>query len=193
MAVVPLTIESVHTFSGPGGASAACVRHWLDIGGDFDDNTADFIAGAFGQWWSSLANEDWSYSGAIRFLDLTTDPPGEIFSGVTGDTGQGTGNTLPAQCAFVVSLSAGASRRRRGRIYLPGIGENDVDDASLVSSGFVTAALDGFTTMAADIASNVGYVPAVYSRTDGVARAVAGIGADRVIDTQRRRVQRLAS
>jgi len=152
----------------------------------------DVIAEAWNDYVTSGMHEDWAVDPTMLAEDIRTDPPSAIIATCTGNNGVGTGNPLPAQCTWVLSLRAATGGRRgRGRVYLPGIGEGDVDDSSKVSALYVSGQVADFTTFSIATAV-VGWVPAVYSRTDGVVRVVASIGGDRVIDTQRRRVQRLA-
>lgn len=192
MPVVPLTSQLVVEYSGPGGATAANILHFLSIGGDFDSTAGDIIAQAWGVLHEAIGHEDWNFLSSTLWKDLSVDPADELVLANTPISGDATGGVLPAQCAACISLNAGGGRRRKGRIYYPGIAESYVDDGSLFVGTFGPAVLSEFTTFATTCAVDAGWVPAVYSRTDGVARAVASVGIDSVVDTQRRRVERLA-
>lgn len=192
MPVVPLGMTMVPTYLGPGGATAANVLAFVNIGGDFDSTTLDGILGSWQAYWTTLTNENWTIDSTAVCTDLRTDPPPIIVAGNTGDNGDGGGDALPAQTSFVVSLRAGGGRSKRGRVYIAGIGEGDVGDDSRVSGAYATLAIDGFVDHATYVGGTFGWVPAVYSRKNSSVALVSSVGADTVIDTQRRRVERLA-
>lgn len=192
MPVVPLTSQFVFGYSGSGGVTAANIVAFLNIGGDFDSTAGDIIGDAWANFYETVGHEDWSFLSNSLWKDLRTDPADELVIDHAVGTGDATGGVLPAQCAAVLGLSAGGGRRRKGRIYIPGIAESYVDDGSRLVNTYAPAAVAAFQDFATTCAVDAGWVPAVYSRTDGVARAVSSIGMDDVIDTQRRRVNRLA-
>lgn len=192
MPTVPLGLRVVATYLGPGGATAANVMHFINIGGDFDSTAMAHIADGWIGFWKQMASSSWLCNGLMEASDLTVDPPDVIFANGTTETGDGASACLPAQCAFVLSLRSVGGRRGRGRIYLPGITEGDVTDGSQVDAAFVALAVAEFSDYASEIATTDGWLPAIYSRTDGVVRAALTVGADTVVDTQRRRVERLA-
>lgn len=192
MAAVTNTAQLVPQYTSDLGETAANVLHFLDIGGDFDQDTGDYILNAWLTFWKQLANEGWSLNATASWRNLAVDPPTELVATCTPDNGDGSGDHLPASCAAVLSLHTGSGGRRgRGRIFIPGIGDGDAG-GSVLAPAFITLALDEYEDFATDIAVNVGYVPAVYSRTDGVARVIQATDMDGVIDSQRRRAQRLA-
>jgi len=192
MPVVPQSARLVVTYSGQGGATAANVLHFRSVGGDFDQAAGDAILGNWGIFWQQLACSDWTLDATAQWLDLSVDPPEELIAVNATIGGDGGSDALPAQVAFCLSLNAGPGRSRKGRIYIPGIGEGDVTDQSKVSGAFVTLAVDEFFDFANQCFTDAEWVPAVYSRTLGVTNVITGAGGDEVIDTQRRRVQRLA-
>lgn len=193
MPVVPLTLQVQFPYRTAGAATAVNVLHFLDIGGAFSQSNMDTLCQAWRDEMEAPLSDDWTLGGTVRCLDLSSDPPGEIYADAPENFGDVTGNALPPACAAVISLSAGADRRRRGRIYFPGqTGANYTADG-IMSPSYVSLLAASFTLAATAIATNCGYVPAVYSRTDGVSRAVQSAGVEDVLDTQRRRQQRLAS
>lgn len=193
MPAVPLCMQFVPTYTADTGETAANVMHFIDIGGDFDQATVDGILEAWSVFWAPLSNEGWNLDDTALFRDLSVDPSTDLVAAFESENGQGSGDHLPANCAWVLSLIAGSGGRRgRGRVYVPGLGDSDAG-GSLLGPGFITAALTGFTTYATTCAVDFGWVPAVYSRTDGIARVVASGSVDNVVDSQRRRSQRLAS
>lgn len=179
-------------YRSTGAATAYNILHFFDIGGDFDQGTMDGLVNDWADAINPILNANWEVGGTTRCLDLSTDPPGEIFAAGTADDGGVSGPALPPACCACVSLSAGASRRRRGRIYLPGMTESQWSDDGLAGSGVAPAIAAAVQSAATVIPSEHGWALAVYSRLDGVARVVQTLSVDGVLDTQRRRQARLA-
>jgi len=105
--------------------------------------------------------------------------------------GGGTGNNVPNQMAWAVSLTTGFSRgtAHRGRFYLP-LPVALPEDNGVISEAEADVLRISTQTMRTDVnAVLAGYGMAVMSRkvpTPGH-RAVTGIEVGRVLDTQRRR------
>jgi len=191
--VVPLTSRLVATYSDAEGATAANVLHFLAIGGDFDETTGDGIAQLWADFFELYSVNSWQIDTALEWTDLRVDPPETLIVNTDGAIGDSTAATLPANVAACLSLSAASGGRSgRGRIYLPGISEEYVTNSSL-SNPFITATIAGYVSFATQCAGTHGWVPAVYSRTDGISRSVLSTGMSTVVDTQRRRSQRLES
>lgn len=191
MPVVPLGLQLVMTYSGPGGSTATNVLNFIDIGGTFDQASVDTVATAWANYWEAFGSSAWSVDPSVEALDLTVDPPAVLDADTGGPVGSDASAPLTPGCALVVSLrAASGGRSGRGRIYLPGVPDSSVDTAGTVSSGLITDLITDFTTMAV-AAAGAGFIPAVYSRTDGIVRAVSSFGVSPVIDTQRRRQGRL--
>lgn len=193
MPVVPLTIQVQYPYRSTGSATATNVLHFLDIGGAFSQANMDALAQAWRDEMEAALSDDWALGGSVRCLDLSVDPPAELYADAPENFGDIAGTALPPASTAVISLSAGASRRRRGRIYFPGQSETNYDIDGNMQSGYVATLGASFVLAATAIATNCGYVPAVYSRVDGVSRAVVSTGVDDVLDTQRRRQQRLVT
>jgi len=192
MPVVPSTIEVVVEYNGAGGATAANVLHFVQIGGSFNQSTMDDLTAEWELFARTLMSEDWIMSSVNRCIDLREDPPDEIFAQNTPTAGAVLAPTLPAQCAVVLSLSGGGGRRRSGRIYLPGIAESSITDGSRLDPTMQAACADGLDQFVLDAVTNTGWLLAVYSRVNGTSVGVSSISVDGVVDTQRRRVSRLA-
>lgn len=193
MPVVPLTARLEQTYRSTGAATATNVLHFITLGGTFTQAVMDDLQLAWSSAMDNVLNANWLIEGAIRCLDLRVDPPDEIFTANADDAGQVTGPALPPACAAVISTSGGANRRRRGRIYLPGMTESEWSDDGQAGTGVAAAIADAFEDFATAAVSSAGWVPAVYSRTDGVSRVVTSFTVDGNLDTQRRRQQRLAT
>ena len=191
MPAVLLTSQLVATYGGPDGAFAANVLHFISIGGDFDQGTGDDIATAWGNYWESIGQENWAIDASLEWRDLREDPPEVLNVETLGNNGDSVSAPLPANVTACLSIAAASGGRSgRGRIYLPGIADEYVT-GSLITVPFINAAVEGYQAFATEVATLSGWVPAVYSRTDGGSRIVASVGMSNVVDTQRRRTQRL--
>lgn len=103
------------------------------------------------------------------------------------DTGAIAANALPFQCAAAITLrTALATRRGRGRIFLPYRGPSLSGTTGLGQATQINAAVDKLALWAQDLAT-AGTHLSVLSQTDGLMRTVTAVDADTVIDTQRRR------
>jgi hypothetical protein len=112
-------------------------------------------------------------------------------------SGGGTGTPRhPNQVALAVSLTTGFSRGRahRGRFYLPLPQLVDLDANGLVPTSYAdTAKTAANTFLGAINGMGASWDMAIFSRKDGgpLHRAVTGVEVGRVLDTQRRRRNRL--
>ena len=192
MPVVPVGLRMVATYSGPGGATAANVLHFVDIGGDFDQATMDGLAEDWANAWAACSSDEWEADQLFECLDLSVDPPALILADSGAPAGTDTSDPLPPASTVCVSLrAASGGRSGRGRAYLPGVPESGVDSAGQLLGGTVTDYLGNMGAFGI-AAGSAGWAWAVYSRTDGVVRIASAIAVDANLDTQRRRQQRLA-
>jgi hypothetical protein len=71
--------------------------------------------------------------------------------------------------------------------------ESSFDDVGVSLGSIDTLMADEFIDYAGEIASTWGWAPAVYSRTDNAVRAVTSFYIGPVLDTQRRRQERVGA
>nr|CRY95829.1 hypothetical protein [uncultured prokaryote] len=97
---------------------------------------------------------------------------------------------LPFQCAVSVSFTTqSATRAGRGRLYLPPLVASTLDDGRISSAAqaiIVSAFNDGWGALA-----TAGLSPQIYGRTSHTLTPVTGGNVGDVIDTQRRRRNKL--
>lgn len=107
--------------------------------------------------------------------------------------GTATVGNLPPQCSIVVSLrTAFASRSDRGRYYLPAISSDQLTPAGRLSSTPQNAILSAVVAAhSAEILVGAGCPLVVYSRKNRAVEPVVSIDVGDVIDTQRRRRDKL--
>jgi hypothetical protein len=129
----------------------------------------------------------------ISLVDQTT---GTVISTIVSGAAYaatGLGGALPPQCATVVTLRSGfASRSDTGRFYLPGVADVNLTSAGRITS---TATASISARMAAAFAAgngaSLGTEVIVYSRTHRTYVSVTAVDVGDVVDTQRRRRDKL--
>jgi hypothetical protein len=105
-------------------------------------------------------------------------------------TGVADAEMLPFQCATVISLlTASATRHGRGRFYLPPLAASFLLNGKLNSTAMTT--LDTAWTAFFDSLNTDGVNPVVRNRTGHVSTPVTSARVGDVIDTQRRRRNKL--
>jgi len=105
-------------------------------------------------------------------------------------TGVNVGEMLPFQCATVVSLlTASATRHGRGRFYLPPLAALVLDGGRISAASL--AVLDTAWTAFFDSLNTDGVTPVVRNRTGHISTTVTSARIGDVIDTQRRRRNKL--
>lgn len=179
-----------------GGRPWAIVQHWVGAGG----TPPAPLAGSNGWVAAFIANVLPVLSAGISvtggfYTDLRTS------SGASGPTaaigppvqGGGSGTMCPPNTAGLVKLATSGSRSQRsGRMFLPGIDEDQVDAAGNMTSGLVgdlQTAMDAFW----DELTGINIIPVVNSKTSETTYApatVTGMIVQEKVATQRRRLRR---
>lgn len=151
-------------------------------------------ATAVGGFWTSagplFANEVVATGTTTAELDQATGK--QITRVETGSSliGSATSESLPYQCAPAVSFRTNlATRAGRGRFYAPSLAVEFVA-AGKMTSAAQTALLDGAEAMVNSLAS-AGLTVVLYGRTSHATQTVTRVDVGDVIDTQRRRRNKL--
>ena len=127
---------------------------------------------------------------SVATLDPATDGQITRVENVLALTGVDAGEMLPFQCATVISLlTASATRHGRGRFYLPPLAVSTLDTGR--TSAAAIAVLDTAWTAFFDSLNTDGVTPVVRNRTGHVSTTVTSARVGNVIDTQRRRRNKL--
>lgn len=122
----------------------------------------------------------------VRNIAIANQP--EFLDTGAAVAGSGTGDYLPPQVSFAVTLrTALAGRRYRGRTYLTGFVEAASDANGVATSGTATAAVAFITAVQSAMATS-GLTLAVVSRVLSITEPVTAIvSRDLLWETQRRR------
>lgn len=145
-----------------------------------------------------------SFLALMRPEDHLTDLDSYLYSGGVATThthatvshaGTASAATLPPQCAVVLTLRTSlATRSGRGRMYLPYWGEAIDTTTRLGNATAINAAVDALALWINNLtASTPTTTGVVVSQTHGTTATITSIDADNVIDTQRRRRNKLTS
>jgi len=123
-------------------------------------------------------------------LDPATDGQITRAEVVLALTGVAATEMLPFQCATVISLlTASATRHGRGRFYLPPLATGTIDQGRVSAASLVV--LDTAWTAFFDSLNTDGVTPVVRNRTGHISTTVTSARVGDVIDTQRRRRNKL--
>jgi hypothetical protein len=139
---------------------------------------------------AQIANEVVLTGFSTAEIDPTTGRQSQRVDTGVNYPGASTGEMLPFQCATAVSLrTTFATRSGRGRFFLPPLAVTAVAGGRLATAAqtlILGQAVDMMSTL-----STTGAAPVVYSRVQHIIQAVVSIDVGDVIDTQRRRRNKL--
>jgi len=191
MPAVPLGAQLIVNYNGPGGATALNVLGFQVAGAFPTLAEQEAIFEGWQEVLSQYLSNQWTSGGSSKFIDLSDEIPVEYEFPQAVVGGETAGSCLPAQCAICVSIDARAGRNGNGRIYLPGLPDGVISDASVIDGTVITNIQDEYLNWYQTVCAPAGAIPAVYSRELGVVLIVQGVSVDTIVDTQRRRVARL--
>lgn len=123
---------------------AVCTVGLQYTGADFTNN-ANGVRGAWATHIMPVLG-----SGVVYDRLTLTDDTGTIYDSSTSAAGGITNPSCPWNTAYLVKKTTGqAGRANRGRLYLPGVEEEDVDNAGIIETvklGSIQTALAAFQT-----------------------------------------------
>jgi len=159
--------------------------------GDAATAFADALTAAWGAGMDDVTTADVDLTlASAATIDPATDGQITRVEVVLALTGVGAGEMLPFQCATVVSLlTASATRHGRGRFYLPPLAALVLDGGRISAASL--AVLDTAWTAFFSSLNGDNITPVVRNRTGHVSTTVTSARIGDVIDTQRRRRNKL--
>jgi hypothetical protein len=119
-----------------------------------------------------------------------------VQTSLSGKAGTASSSALPNQCAIVVSLLTGIpGRSTRGRAYLPGFASVSMGGVTgQLQTGGVAQVCNAFAAMLSGIKDTTnGRSPVIASATHGLMTPITGVAIDTIVDTQRRRRDKLTA
>lgn len=159
--------------------------------GDAATAFADALTAAWGAGMDDITTPEVDLTlASAATIDPATDGQITRVEVVLALTGVADAEMLPFQCATVVSLlTASATRHGRGRFYLPPLAATTLLNGKLNSATLTV--LDTAWTAFFDSLNTDGVTPVVRNRTGHVSTTVTSARIGDVIDTQRRRRNKL--
>lgn len=179
-----------HTFGGALVPTGAMVTYGINhtLYGDEGQDAADFLYTTFQGAIMGRLSVDLFHTACI--VKYGPDEDGPTFEHLESDNGGQSGSAMPPNVAYLIKKgTASGGRRNRGRMYLPGVAEANVDDTGLLNSVFLAAA-------GADFASFIGFLTAellpmvILHDGPGAPTVVTSFQLDARAATQRRRLRR---
>lgn len=139
---------------------------------------------------ATLATTTEATEASTAELDAGTGKQISKVSDPVNFAGTSTAESLPFQCAPVVSFrTALATRAGRGRIYAPSLAVDQLADGRM-TAGAQAALADSAAAMLSSL-NGAGMSPVLFSRTTHATQQILRLDVGDVIDTQRRRRNKL--
>lgn len=174
-------------WSGGAGLTATNVSHWAAPGKSELELWTAFNSHITVNIFDALSTDATIQEIVIEKLDGTS--AALHFGPVAHGIGNGGGEPIAQVCALMKFSTASRGRSKRGRMYLPFVGEADVN------SGKLAAAVDTNTTTAWATFLNAmatdGFDLVIASYKTSSAESVINVVCEKVTATQRRRQDRL--
>ena len=132
-------------------------------------------------------------NGDFKVCNTDFGPAKAVFTPTTPPAGNA-GNLQPLQSSMVASFrTANATRRGRGRVYLPGLGSSSLDASGMISSTARTNNANAMATFLAALQYTTGAGPAlevapvVIGRPGSTFYKIKRVSVGSIVDAQRRR------
>lgn len=158
--------------AGDSEAIVTTCGHEIDsASGATAEDSADDLFGAFATTVMQWTPNVYTLTGVTTYIGQDGGPPVVVTSSATPVVGASTQAALPQNCSYLVRKRTDlAGKRGRGRFYMPGPQEAQVDAAGNIEAsalGFVQGGWDDFYAELATTVGNRLYPPVVLHRSEG--------------------------
>lgn len=134
--------------------------------------------------------EGWTFEGTSVTWTIAGEPViGESFQPLTGTAPE---QTVTVNCALLVrKLTSSGGRKNRGRMYVPpfNIVEDDVSNAGVLFSGFVSGQTDGWNQYRDKLVTDDIFPAVLHSDPADAPTNIDSFQAQGLLATQRRRMR----
>lgn len=199
--IPPGYLQAVYEFQMTGDPESMVVTCGHEIDSASGANAADAADDLFlsfnAEIFQSLGHNVYSFVGVTAYIGQDG-PTLVVPSTQAATTGPATSVSLPQNSSWLIRKRTDlGGRRGRGRMYLPGIAESNVDHAGNINAGNVTFAQAAFDGWYDFLTGGVGarlYPPVVLHRSEGAGvepapTPVTMFTVESKIATQRRRLR----
>lgn len=154
-----------------------------------DSSPTEGVLDIFQEWWEESLKLVTASTYELQRIEARNDV--EVIDRSIGETGLMPEDVLPPNTAVLVNLGSGlVGRRNRGRMYLPGVAEeNAVSDQGVLSSGKLTQ-LQGVMDYFGALLVDNNRTARILHSTVGTPTLVLNASVNPVVATQRRRLRR---
>lgn len=175
-------------FDGPSLPTGACIT----IGVGNGSKTLDEIADDFDTYLRSLLLGNMTTSTSLSHIlvkqgPVATGPSYEKVQNAAGTFNEET--CAPNTAVLYTKQPTFVSRKFAGRFYVPGVPENQVNDAGILETTYF-AACQGAANDFMDDLDLAGYQPLIFPADSGSPREFNSLAVSAVVATQRRRLRR---
>ncbi len=204
MVTIPINYAAViHSLKYTGDNEAMAITYGVGIDTATPPVDAAAAAGELGQFFATRLLPLLPPAVQLTSTEVkwqTVAPPADPVIGAStlGAAGGGNGgvNLLPQNCAWLIhKRTAFAGRRGRGRLYLPGPAEGEVDNLGQVGIATQNSWNGALSSWRTDISGSASFLGMCILHGPGVSAVpapyfVSSLSLDPVIATQRRRLRR---
>lgn len=183
--IPPTYYEAAFTHSFSGSLRSAVCTLGLHYGGASFTTDAPSVPAA---WRTNII----PLMTTITFFSLCTlrDASGTVFTEPETLGGSHSTSPAPTNIAWLVRKDTGVGgRKNRGRFYLPGMGEVDVDGVGNISSASLTAVQAGLNGLVTDLFT-AGFDPVILHNSVMTPTPVINLIVEGLAGTQRQRMRK---
>lgn len=181
--------QVVARISQSGVSREMAVVFGVESVGAFTQGDIDGISAAASDFIRGITTNTTTYIG-VKVTEEQGSGPILWESVVDAGLGANTGATAPPNTAWLIRKRTGSGGRRgRGRMFVPGIRETDVDQAGVITAAQVTGAQALATAFGNALTTNATPMVLLHSEAPFTPELVTALTVDSRVATQRRRLR----